>query len=197
MPSLRHSDTSSNHAEVTCFRCFCDGLLCRSEVLTALTVPLEYHETHPTGERVGGVRHERAHVSNLREENAIDLLKDALAEKDGELTALKTALDKKDRELEELRAQLSELRRDPTPGPLTLEEEDIVTQVRDKLKAIRDSGADKKLEEMHELLVHHNSCGSRNVSELQDELPSRTPTMVRTVRRYRTRSTCRITAAPI
>ena len=50
---------------------------------------------------------------------------------------------------------------------------------------------------MQELLVHHISWGSRNVSELQDELPSRIPTMVCTVRRYSTRSTCRITAAPI
>ena len=130
-------------------------------------------------------------------EKELTALKTALDEKDGELTALKTALDKNNRELEELRAQLGELRRDPTPGPLTLEEEDIVTQVRDKLKAIRDSGADKKLEEMQELLVHHISWGSRNVSELQDELPSRIPTMVCTVRRYSTRSTCRITAAPI
>ena len=71
----------------------------------ALTVPLEYHEARPTGERVGGIRPERAHASNLGEEieapNAIELLKDALAEKDGELTALKTSLDEKDREFEE------------------------------------------------------------------------------------------------
>jgi hypothetical protein len=98
------SDASSNHAEVTCFRCFFDRLLCRSEVLMTLTVPLEYHEARPTGERVGGIRPERAHC-NLGEEievpNAIELLKDALAEKDGELTALKTSLDEKDREFEE------------------------------------------------------------------------------------------------
>jgi chromosome segregation ATPase len=150
-------------------------------------VPLEYHDAHPTGERVGEFRHERALASNLCEvfevPDAISLLKDALAAKDGELTALKTALDKRDRELEELRAQLRDLRRDPPPGLLTPEEEDIVTQVREKLKAIHDSGAnsgtDKTQAEVQELHVRHNSCGSHNVSELRDELPSRTPTTVR------------------
>ncbi len=185
-------------------------MLCRSEVPTAPSEPLEYHDARE-------IQHERAHASNLGEvivlpnaievPNAIELpedaltekekeltaLKTALDEKDGELTALKTALDKNNKELEDLRAQLRELRRDPPPGLWTPEEEDIVTQVRDMLAAKRDGGADgsadKRLHaEMQELLLRHNSCGSRNVSMLQDALPGRTPTAVRTVRRYCTRT---------
>ena len=179
-------------------------------------MPLEYHDARE-------VQHERAHASNLGEvivlpnaievPNAIELpeaalaeketeltaLKAALDEKDRELTALKTALDKNNRELEELRAQLRDLRRDPPLGLLTPKEEDIVTQVRDMLAAIRDGNADggaDKRQEVQELLLRHNSCGSRNVSVLQDALPGRIPTAVRTVRRYSTRSTCHITTVP-
>jgi hypothetical protein len=132
-------------------------------------------------------------------ETELTALKAALDEKDRELMALKTALDKNNRELEELRAQLRDLRRDPPLGLLTPKEEDIVTQVRDMLAAIRDGNADggaDKRQEVQELLLRHNSCGSRNVSVLQDALPGRTPTAVRTVRRYSTCSTCHITTVP-